>query len=58
LGSSDLRVIRENLMRSAKLFQKPILSHNGFITSAQPNGPALSCGVDKFRDATNETSSC
>jgi hypothetical protein len=23
----------------------------------QPNGPALSCGVDNFRNATNETSS-
>ncbi len=23
-----------------------------------PNGPALSCGVDKFRNVTNETSSC
>jgi hypothetical protein len=24
----------------------------------QPNGPALSCGVDKFQIAENETSSC
>jgi len=23
----------------------------------RPNGPALSCGTDKFRSATNETSS-
>ena len=29
-----------------------------FVLRTPANGPALSCGADKFRNATNEMSSC
>jgi hypothetical protein len=50
-------LIETNLIKAlSKIFEKRKALPT-FISLRLPNGPALSCGVDKFQVAENETSS-
>jgi hypothetical protein len=51
-------VMTTTMIKKRNLYDILYNSMENIVLFRLPNGPALSCGADNFRNATNETSSC